>query len=276
VEAKAFVLAIDELVHEHRELPVKAYAHSQELRPLGSLQWGFPTPNFRENSAKELKRLPHAEIWTAWHTEQTKKPGAIGGLWSLRGYLSWSLSRFGPSTFQNWLKNDPKRQLFYQTLCEAEYGTLRYGGVVRDLLQWFVFLTPAERDADFLLDVATMFASLVPDEALAGALPDTEPKKGPQLYYYGSYHHDERAPWRGSSGPTGVCLALIGNLECSLSKGQIERKWKLERWLDEPIAGAIRRRPDHGSVIQAYLHGVASIHDLADGLLGPRPQRSAY
>lgn len=275
-ESKAFVLAIDELVHEHRELPVKASLFSQELRPLGSLQWGFPTPNFRESTAKELKRLPHAAIWTAWQEEQMKKPGAEGGLWSLRGYASWSLWRFGREPLKNWAKNDPNRQAFYQSYCEAEFGALRYGGVVRDLLQWFLYLNPAERNAEFLLDAATMFASLVPSEALADAQPEKEPKKRPHLYYYGSYHHDQRAPWRGSSGPTRVFLNLVAELGCTLSGEQIERKWKLERWLDEPLEGAIRNRPDNASLIQAYLHGAATLHDVADGLLGPRPQRDGY
>ncbi|MCS6896515.1 MAG: hypothetical protein NZM29_00955, partial [Nitrospira sp.] len=55
----------------------------------------------------------------------------------------------------------------------------------------------------------------------------------------------------------------------NLSRDQMARFWRLLRWLDEPIAGAERKRPALNLLQAAYDAGVATLADVADHLIGP-------
>ena len=260
--ALACIQSLDDLIHEHRETTIeyKGYAGMQrEL--LGNFRYGFPRPELDVPREKSRAVLPLAELWEKWYSDRAKSLRDEDGLELLRAerWLEIAENDWDWQRFESWAKGSAERK---RVLAAITGGTqrqkLRYGHLVNDLVNWMLYLHPPQSAVDFLLDAAEAATALVP-EAEVRTL--TEPRKTTRSYY------DEDPDWRNAK----VFSMWIYwyRWRNTFSREQATRWWRLLHWLDEPIAGAQRDRPDLSIVMVGYEHGVATLADILDHLLGP-------
>jgi hypothetical protein len=77
-------------VHEHRETTIRYETYSgpqEEL--LGSVRWGFPSPDYRKPRDGQAEKLPLADVWAKWHAERGAALRDNDGLELVRA-LVWS------------------------------------------------------------------------------------------------------------------------------------------------------------------------------------------
>jgi hypothetical protein len=268
-KVKAYLEALDALVHEHRETPVKnKFSRGTSPTLLGEMGWSFPGAYWRRSLHAEVKNLPLAETWLAWHDERGDELRDKKGCEPLRAWLWAEMQSELEYGLSGWVKKNALRKPFVAPLLELKFPKLRYEQIVSKLLTWLYILRPSDHQIEYLLDTAEMFAALVPPESLQLAKPASKDGKKKTAGY--DWNAEEKTPWRGESGPICVCLNLLSGLEEQLTVEQFKRYWQLTRWIDEPIEGAERERPKDNVLLSAYFRGVANLNDVADSLLGTR------
>jgi hypothetical protein len=65
--SKACLLALDELIHQHRQTPIKIknwQGEQEEL--LGNVSWSFPTFDLNLSPEENLALMPLADVWENW------------------------------------------------------------------------------------------------------------------------------------------------------------------------------------------------------------------
>jgi hypothetical protein len=263
--------SLDELIHQHRETPVRChtYGDSQE-ELLGNVGWRFPRPDFAKPRARQEQDLPLADVWKTWFAKRGKKLKDRDGLELARG-LAWSsiCTPWQSEKWNRWAKASAARKLVADTLSGGQpMIELRYSEVAREILQWLMFLFPTDgRDA--LLDALETAYALVP--AADMALLREPRKEKPRYSYYTD--DDEEQDWRTVDAYEMWQEMLSSNLIANglvLTAQQTIRLWHLLHWREEPFPGAPRRRVDMDLLFSAFTAGAGNLADLADHLLGPR------
>ncbi|HEX2476927.1 MAG TPA: DUF5724 domain-containing protein [Lacipirellulaceae bacterium] len=274
--AVACLKALDDLVHEHRETTIRYESHGgpkEEL--LGNVRWGFPSPNYKKPRESEAEKLPLAEVWTKWYAKRPASQRDKDGLELVRALIwcefcdEWEGEQWKASA-----KSSPQRKRFADAVSGGhEPKPLRYQRVVAEVIEWLMFLNP--RDAhDYLLDALESAYALMSDDRLKELVepPKKEGKlRGKLRLIYPQY--DDDSDWRDARALDMWVDAMSMNERTSGTEpntAQQVRLWQLLRWLDEPIAGARRRRVETSLLRVAYSEGAANLADVADHLLGPR------
>jgi hypothetical protein len=278
--------SLDNLVHENREAPIRISTHRGVTEGLlGTIQYGFPSPEPRRGAVRDKTELPLADVWESWFASRSKRPRDKDGLELLRA-KAWLLQGspryyFGKDT-QAWAKGSAERVRVLSAISGSQGRPavkLKYPAIVASLVDWCLFLHPPAGALEFLLDAVETLFCLVPEEDMRklANLPVPNP--------YASRAAQEEADWREVRGFT-TWWRLLGSYadasqendipaKAAPTRQQIQRRWQLARWLDEPFPGAGRKRPDFSTVMQAYDHGAATLADVFDHLLGPG-RRSGY
>ncbi|MCY7336310.1 MAG: hypothetical protein LH613_08895 [Chamaesiphon sp.] len=86
--AKSSLLAIDELIHQHRQTPIQIPNYQNEIEEelLGNLTWRFPSIDPKLSIAENSARLPLADVWENWY--QGKRAKDEDGLELIRSHLA--------------------------------------------------------------------------------------------------------------------------------------------------------------------------------------------
>lgn len=263
--AVACLVAIDELVNEHRETPITYtnYIKEEQEALLGTIGYGFPSPHVREPREAQIARLPLAEVWTSWSKKRGKAWRDPDGLELVRALL-WSKfcgDRWEARQWTSWAKGSPGRKAVANRISGKHAPTkLRYPDVTREIIKWLLFLEPVDA-RDFLIDATETAYSLAPPDDMK------------RLASNRADEDDDRYDWREEDAFTewddahNYLHALSSH---ELTPRQHVRRWQLMHWLDEPFAGAIRKRPHTEMLLIAYELVSATLADIADQLLGPR------
>jgi hypothetical protein len=271
--AIACLQELDDLVQKHAETPIqfRDYAGALHEELLGNIRWGFPGPEWNKPRDKQLAKLPLADIWTQWFEKRGEHLKDPDGLEFVRAYLwaEFCADAWRASAWTESAKKSPwRKRLADQISGEQAPKTLRHGTVVKQIVEWVLFLHPVD-PRDYLVDVAESISAQVPSEEIAKLASATPPKRG-----YAAYQiTGEDTDWRDDTG----IQMWVSNLESlaqltghPLTEQHRLRQWQWLHWLDEPTPGALRRRPSYGELLHAYGQQKATLADIADQLLGPR------
>lgn len=259
--AVACLDALDELVHRHRETTVKRRVWNGEREDLlGNLEYGFDGPPWGKPVETARQKLPLAEVWEAWWAERPQSLRDKDGLELLRAETWFSVIRFDwmLSTIEQWCNASPDRKQWWEKITDSRKATkLRYDAVVEKVLHWLLYLHPPAGATAFLLSAAETSMAMVPPSELKGL----------------SEKPADAVDWRKADGPQlwmkNVAFASYFAPAEAARPEHVARRWRLARWMDEPIPGACRHRPSWYLVAMAYEAGAATLDDVTDDLLGP-------
>jgi hypothetical protein len=271
--ALAALAALDRLVHEHREMPIRIKDYEGERDELlGNVGWRFPSPDCRKPPAEEAARLPLAEVWESWHAQRPAAERDGDELELLRAAVwlafagAWDIDEW-----QTWVRKRADRAPIDQLLGGDRLPLeLQYREVVAEILSWLRFLHPPAGAADWFLNGIETSFTLVPP-------PDMEPLKKPAASnpnrYAMSGSDDD---WRNQPGFS----LLIDGIDNLTPPGQFPRNpeqklrlWNLHRWRNEPFSGARRHPWSWEALRDAYrLHSPDGPRrdDMLADLIGPR------
>jgi hypothetical protein len=264
------LVALDALVHEHRETVVQLKTHGG-FRPelLGNIWWDFPSPNRRRPAKGQEKNLPLANVWCEWLETRSPELRDNDGLELVRAQalLPACVTNRNPRGM-DWADSLPARKTMSDALMgPANLPELKYQRVLGFLLDWLVFLSRC-RATDFLLDALETAQALVPPGDLAGL---TQPL--PEAQWFSPPSDGKVEPdWRDAVPFLLWYVAAchhLGEYWHRLTPEQEIRVWRLLAWYREPIPGA-RRRQQAGGLFVAYEHRAAGLADVADYLFGAR------
>jgi hypothetical protein len=258
--AMACLQALDQLVHKHRETPIKlAGWRGDEEEILGNVTWGFPDPDPTCPIDEDIqKRLPLFEIWKEWYENRPKKLKDADGLEMLRASVWWvvdpaerkrEVKRFGKH-WSAWLDLESNGQATVK---------LKHPQIVASLVQWFLRMDPPAGVVDFLLDALETAFAHVPAE-LRSRVVDIE-----------DWMKRDR-DWRCNSPVMRWFIEIENYRELvpdAWTDKQRLRLWQLFHWRDQPAPGVARMRPEMEHLIAGFKGGQANEADLVDHLLGP-------
>jgi hypothetical protein len=168
--SQACLLALDELIHEHRQTPVKFKTWQGEQEDLlGNVKWGFPSIEPKLSQDENLALLPLADVWQNWWQDRTAQLQDEDGLELLRA----TRPSFEPF---NHVRNDEaggeahqretlKRLTVSFQSFASDSLTLRYPHLVQTVADWLLYLHPPQQSIDFVLDaIATLLQTLPVEE----------------------------------------------------------------------------------------------------------------
>jgi HEAT repeat protein len=262
------IQALDDLIHQHRETSVKLthWNGTPYEALLGSLDYGFPGPDWNKTPEENRQDLPLAEVWETWWLNRPRAQIDADGLVNTRA-LTWLevSDEWEYDALQAWIKKSPARRPVGKFISGGfDPPKLRYGSTVQTLLTWMGHLHPASRFAivDLALDVVETVFSLIPQEDVQNLSRIPLPE-GDGLYD----DWEGIVDWRqlhvfNNWIPTGSAE--------DFQPAQMVRRWQMLRWWEEPVVGAPRRHADFDVLKGAYLCDGATQSDIYDALLGVR------
>ena len=270
---------LDDLIHQHRETPIKIKAYDGPREQLlGTVTYCFPSFDRTKGTREtEIRHLPLSDVWTDWYKNRPKSLRDRDGLELLRAYCASELVRhWNYDEIKKWSGSSAQaKSICREVIGDVSGLKLKYESLVSDLLEWLLFLYPPEGFADWMLDRIETAYSLVPDDMHSELVkPSEKSASSDSLSDFRrviGHHTDEDwrqwllfEYWRDDLYST----LLICRKE--LTPKQLQRIWSLEHWRDEPRPGAQRDRPGFRWVAEARKLGFATSDDLMDQLIGPR------
>ena len=251
---------LDKLIHQHRETPIQVETYDgSEEQLLGNTSWWlFPTPDVRKPIERQLDKLPLAEVWQKWFAERPKTLRDNDGLELLRAYL-WA--DLGPREWKELVEQFGKPWASWMQLAlnGQKLVTLKYQGLVRQVLLWLLRLHPPAGAIDFLLDVVETGFAHVPDSARKVAVKlDDWNKRRKDWRIHSPLEH-----WAEELNLSTTYLSDLWTEAHRL------RYWQLLHWRDQPAEGVARIRPSLDVVVTAFKAGVANEADVIDQIIGP-------
>lgn len=250
--AIGIVAALDKLVHEHRETSIKYkdYRGEQE-QPLGTVHWGFPSPDLTKPREGQEANLPLREVWEEFWENRPKELRDADGLELTRALALRHLNEWDWRRMQEEGRKGLKKLKDLMFPADYKYKSPKYERVVDGLVLWLHFLHTPEGEADFLLDgLETVYATVGEDNLKAK-------KKTERRDYELVTFWQQAIRWKDRTKWT---------------PEQKRREWDLLKWWDEPLGpGEMpRQRPDLDATLTAYVNGWANEADVMDLLVGPR------
>jgi hypothetical protein len=278
--AVAFVEELDAFIHEHRDQTFTLPGGNGPPREnvLGAVEyfWDFPRPHERLPAGEDRQRLPLLELWEGWWSSRPARTRDADGLELLRAIM---LPRVGVREGEeddDWddedepQKPDPTVAAAARQIVPDKPIAVRYEPLIHCLLEWFPRLYALDGAADFVLDAAETALALVPP-SLIDKMPRQEQDEDDED---DDDHDDDNGAvveWRdGTPFVRWLRLARQFRTAPGWTTAHAVRLFRLERWLDEPVAGARRQRPDLGDLLTTYTAGAANLADFHDHLIGPR------
>ncbi|HBO43080.1 MAG TPA: hypothetical protein DD670_03930, partial [Planctomycetaceae bacterium] len=260
--------SLDELVHKHRETPVRYNRWGEEVEELlGNIEYGLPWPDWNQPPETSTNGLPLLDLWRQWLASRPKSQRDKDGLELVRTQAWFDLTEteWDWERFLAWGKSSPERKKVISTLtCGFKRVKLKYKNIVEHVVAWLTYLNQPAGMIDFLLDATEASFALVPKKDMQ-KLSDLPEQRG---YYFDQENPDWRNTEPFELWPKHLQLGCRRNRK-SLASRQAARWWSLARWHDEPFVGAARQRPDFSVLTTAYDHGASTTADLLDHLLGP-------
>ena len=272
--AVRLVQALDDLVHEHREvrITVESWNDQKEEKLLGELYYGFQCPKDGLSIEQDRARLPLAHIWEDWWVKRGKDTQDVDGLEILRARAWFKFAAERRTDDDIKLLRKRCKPALTAVLGDYPKLKLRYEGVVKDLLLWFHRLHAPAGAEDFILDAVETVFALVPESELRH-VPGKE-----------GYENDD-LNWRDYETP------LMGWPELASWHRRFAANWKpahdarffrLLRWSDEPFGKTNnvsdkgqpipRHRTELEVLLGAHAAAVATDSDVYDQLVGPRAE----
>jgi hypothetical protein len=270
--AIACLKGLDELVHQERETTVCHEFDGRRVEELlGTSEYGFPSPDWKILPGQCKDRFLLRDLWEKWHDGRAKGLRDPDGLELMRA-LIWvdEVDEYDHRQWRHWTNRSREHREVGRALSGGhDFIKLRYKRVVRDVIEWLVYLHPPKNAIDVLLDALETAFALVParlHERLAElAVEDFDDDDDDD---------DASEPdWREQK-PFEIWInALTRSLDlwcCRPAGQQLSRYWQLLHWCDQPIPAARRHRPDLSVLMRAYAAGAATEADWYDQLLGPQ------
>ena len=259
--AIACLSALDELIHEHRQTPVKL-AEQNEEELLGN-SWNFPRYDPRLSHEANLSRLPLNDVWQNWWHDRPSTLRDPDGLELLRAItpqfedcsnsFESDVLELSDEESSTQLGILDRTQTALKVLC-GEQPPLRYPHQINRIIYWLLYLHPPTGVFDFLLDAIAEILNTIPVAEL---------------------NHDPQ--WRRDFGPWSV-RAKVSNFVVawiffartyrSLADAeQLVRWWHLVRWIDRFLP-TYRQTTTLWDVFNAHQAGGATEDDVMFHLLG--------
>ncbi|MCY2962816.1 MAG: DUF5724 domain-containing protein, partial [Planctomycetota bacterium] len=272
--AVALLQGLDDLIHQHRDTPIRVtnWRGEESEMLLGASGWQFPSVPWRiKNREKKLAQLPLREMWETWLNDRPKKLRDGDGLEVPRAkFLIDLLDDYSWGDFCKLVKKERDYGKLQTAVIGEQTGVkLKYPQIVERLLGWIELLAPPPDAAVLALDVFENACASVSDTLHQKLIR----KPGSAT---GDNDDDEAQDWRET--------VLIEKLKGLLRFDDAEkaddklalRHWNLLHWYDEPIPGATRDRPSLDVYEAAHRLGVVTETDWYDALLGPRVADQYY
>lgn len=253
--AGALLQSLDDLVHQHRETPVRlVYSHQDAaedeedddvMEPdqantvlLGEINWGLPSPQPGIPAEKDAARLPLREVWEEWWAARPPEMRDPDGMELVRALAM--------------VRDISKKKLRHREVDES-------------VLEWLFRLSPPAEVAPFLLGAAETVYARVPEEKV---------RKAP----------NPNRPWAAMAWRSNEARHFWIELARSHRRFAPEqwreedhnRLWRLLHWLDKPTPEAPRFNVELEELLQAWRAGGATEADLIELLLGTRGEDSDY
>jgi hypothetical protein len=262
--ALRIVSAIDDLAHDHRDTTVSitSWQGTQELL-LADVKF-LPSPfrDARPDASEDGSGLILAEVFTTWWQERPAALRDAEGLDALRAIAATTATRrarpYGDVEPDWWLR-------LRASMTAGPTGELRHPETVQHVLAWMLVADATTATVDECLDALELIFASVPAAAVK-----TTPKQQPTQAGTAVYGHEP--DWRNAILPNSWNAMLDGLFLTRpelFDRERLGRWFRLERWLDEPIPGARRRRPNDGLLLAAHDRGQATDDDVLDALLQP-------
>lgn len=275
IAATECLKSLDNLVHENREATIRYKNHAgvQQEELLGNIRWGFPDPDYSKPRDNQAAKMPLHEVWSKWFHDRTKELRDSDGFELVRALIWIEIcDDYDARHWRKWSDSTAERKHVAQTVSGGQSPTeLRYERVVKDILYWLLFLNPVDA-RDYMLDATETAYSLVPAHEIEFLTKPTLFRDRP---WNRDFDSREPVDWREDAAYT-LWPKALERLErvtgLTLTAEQQLRLWRLSHWLDEPIPGAARERPESELLLAAYENGAATLADIADQLLGPRQE----
>lgn len=233
--------------------------------PLAAISYELSEPIWSRPRDEDLKRMPLRELLTRWWQNRPAKLRDADGLELVRARCLVEMSDF-LFNYPGGNKKSPALKQAMQVILGGQEKPLKFKNdenLVGGLLNWLLRLDePAS--IDFLLDAVETSLASVPVEIL-----NKKPKP----------NDDDDADWRGWN----LFEFWLDRLSDSSfgdsghwTPAQQGRHYKLRRWLEQPTPHLPRQRMAWDLAARGYELGLANLHDLADQLIGPRPEESEF
>ena len=257
-------LALDNLIHEYRETPVRVEGYAENTETLlGNLRYALwrPFSNSWKNGthvrSRNTQDIILKDIWESWWEA---RPAALrdgDGCTALRAYASYVAGQNPPGKGG---LSEASKHLFGR----IERSKLRYEQTVVAIIQWFCFKNMNDKTLDFALDAAETSLALVPDNAFEiWEEYEKEQREKERWYHRNNMRTSRLFSWFQ------ITSLLIRTSEHT-NPEHIKRYWQLLKTLDEGLNTDLRYPPDWQTALQAYKFGAANDNDIYDYLIGER------
>ena len=266
--APQLISALDELVHTHRETPVRVKNYSGEQEELlGNVRSGIWNPWNRVLRGGEYiyssATAPIAlqAVWEQWWAARPKALRDKDGLEALRAYAAYLASH-------KHLGKGGLGEASSKLFPKLERSKLRYEYTVVDIIRWFALRNISADTLDFALDAAETSLTLVPEDAFQVWEAYQKEQEGKERWY-------RRTDLRSSRLFSWFDVLKMCNVENSnWTSAHTLRHWQLLKTLDEGLHPSRRYPPDWGDTLRAYQRGAANDHDVLEYLIGERVNES--
>lgn len=254
------IKSLDNLVHELRDESVvcKGWGSAEEVL-LGEISYHLPHFSSDKPIAKQVKEYPLWSTWEKWKKGRPAKLRDKDGLELLRASLLCDKREYHLDRLDELLRTTDGKKLVKAVLGEIKFPRVKYSSVVQRTLYWLVAAKPPKNATGYLLDCRENSAAQVPEAKHQKLLEIDEEEYGG----YGSRHSDE--DWRNED-----VFQFWSDRHASNepTQSQCRRMFELDRFWDEPIPGAPRRRVDIADLCRAFQRKDATKDDLLDAMVG--------
>ncbi|VTU00293.1 heat repeat-containing protein : Uncharacterized protein OS=Pseudanabaena biceps PCC 7429 GN=Pse7429DRAFT_3714 PE=4 SV=1: DUF4132 [Gemmataceae bacterium] len=290
--AIAFLTELDEFIHEHRDATFldARNKNAPEEKVLGSVQyrWHFPGTDETLTAEQDRANLPLLDLWDGWWKYRSARTRDADGFELLRAITMPTVEVREGEEDADWDDDDDDDlrgkkpspvqvayRKFREQIVHPEPVRLRYEDLISQLLDWFAKLYRPSGASDFLLDAAESVLALVPRIVIDQTPLAAAGGEGTDEDGGGDDDDVSVIEWREDDALQTWLRLAAANQEAAAPDWTPEhdaRLFRLERWRDEPVPGARRLRPHLSHLLPAYAAGAATLADVMDHLIGPRPR----
>jgi HEAT repeat protein len=255
--------SLDELIHDHRQTPVKYknwQGEQEEL--LANMTWGFPWPSPTLSQEENLAVLPLADVWENWWQQRSAELRDEDRFELLRAILP-DVAKFN-TLIQAVDSQDLLQSLetSLENFSDDENETLRYPNQMQAIVRWLLYFHPPEKAQSFLLD------------ALATVLRDFPLEKFQQTLVWQNQSYWGIRSMVGNHLEEWVnLLRQYQRFSTHETENDLYRWWQLLHWIDIKIP-PYRPSTQFWDVYNVYQIQKATEADLIFHLLGVREQGS--
>jgi HEAT repeat protein len=274
--ARGIVQALDELVHERRNTPVRlaGWQGSREVL-LGDIWWGlaspFPGARIGPVGAAGGGEMVLGEVFCEWWQARPAALRRENGLDALRAYATAALATAAapsPAVQQDadwWLTG-------MRQLVGGAIPKLRYPVAVRHVAAWLAVEHASAKAIEECLDALEASLATVPDSVLTAVPPNQDAGHDgfvafayqPPIPYRDWRHRLGSHPWHR------VLAGLLGARAQAFTAEQLTRWFRLMRWVEQPYPGAPPLPVDERLLVAAHEAEAATQDDIIASLLHPR------